>query len=95
MTPAAKQLYDFLVADLEATDNTEFATELLDDAKAKIRAGKGSALQINSGSQNGKSFQGQIVCTSIDVGNAARAALDSYADGNEPTGFTVVDFSRM
>lgn len=97
MTRAAKDLFDFLVADLEATEDNAFATQLLDDAKAKIAAGKGALNSLNSGSQNGKSFAGITVCTNLDVARAARAALTYYDgdEGSEPTGITVPDFSRM
>ena len=95
MTRAAKDLFDFLVADLEATEDTDFATQLLDDAKAKILAGKGALNAINSGSQNGKSYAGITVCTYLDVARAARAAITYYDDDSEPTGITVLDFSKQ
>jgi hypothetical protein len=97
MTRAAQELYDFLVADLEATEDTDFATALLEDAKAKILAGKGALLAVNSGSQNGKSYTGVTVCTNLDVARAARAALTFWDgdEGSEPTGITFPDFSTM
>lgn len=95
MTPAAKELFDFLLADLEATDSTTYATNLLTAAKAKITAGNGHLGMINNAALNGKNFGRQIVCTALDVATAARAALNAYDEDvdSEPHGITFLDFS--
>ena len=95
MTPAAKQLFDFLLADIEATASTTYATALLTAAKAQITAGGGSLAMVESGSVGSKNFSSQTVCTALDVASAARAALNAYDTGvdSEPTGLTFIDFS--
>lgn len=94
MTPAAKHLFDFLLADMEATESTTYATAVLTAAKAKITAGSGALTMINNSSLNGKNFGRQIVLTALDAAAAARAALNAYDVDvdSEPTGVTFVDF---
>jgi hypothetical protein len=83
VTAAARQLYDFLLADLEATESTTYATALLTAAKAQITAGGGQLGFINSASLNGKNFGKQLVLTALDTALAARKALDDYDDDGQ------------
>ncbi|HEX8312901.1 MAG TPA: hypothetical protein VF614_16375 [Chthoniobacteraceae bacterium] len=97
MRAPAQTLADFLLADIRATGSTTFAQELLDNAKAKIAAGKGEVSMLASGSLNGQSFARldglQLNLTALDVAGAARHAIDTYEDGEISS--TSLDFSQL
>lgn len=98
MTSAAAELRDFLIADMQATESTEFATDLLTKAKAKIKAGNGALGFMASTSANGKTFTSNQTLTALEVAQAARAAIDAYEsadDGLSGDSITFIDFSRM
>lgn len=94
VTAACQQLIDFLVADMEATEDTAYATDLLTAAKAKITAGAGQLVLLTSASLNGKSFTGEGTLSAVEVAYAARRALDIYDDTAGQSPITFPDLSE-
>ena len=92
MSAAASEFVDFLLADLEATEDTAFAEDLLAKAKAKITAGKGELAFMESASANGKSFNRSKELSSLQVAAACRKALDLYAHKAGSSPITFLDF---
>lgn len=91
---AAEDFRNFLLADMEATSSTEFATDLLAQAKAKIKAGKGELAFLENGSVNGKNFTRAKTLSALDVARACRIALELYAGAPGSSPFTFLDLSR-
>ena len=93
MKAAASAFVDFLVADMEATESTEFALSLLAQAKAKITAGAGDLAFVTSGEINGQSFARTKELSSMEMALAIRTAIDRY-EGTAGSGcITFLDFS--
>lgn len=67
-----------LVAEMEADQSTAFVDCLLKDARAAIKAGKGTVGSLINGSGNGKSFQKAITLGPAEVLSACRSALKQY-----------------
>lgn len=87
-----------LVAEMEADQSTAFVDGLLRDARAAIKAGKGTIGSMTSGSLNGKTFQKQIDLTALEMLQACRAALKQYLnDGqdDDEVSATYPDFRNL
>jgi hypothetical protein len=87
-----------LLAEMEADQSTAFVDCLLRDARAKIKAGKGSVGSVISGSENGKTFQREMHMTPLQVLQACRSALKQYLNNGEnddEVSSTRADFSRI
>lgn len=81
MTP--DEFVNVLVAEMEADGSTAFVDQLLRDARAQIRAGKGTIGTLTSSALNGKSFQRQVDFTAVQVLDCARRALSRYTLGDD------------
>lgn len=77
------EFVNVLVAEMEADGSTAFVDQLLKDARAQIRAGKGSIGTLTSSALNGKSFQRQIEFTAVQVLACCRRALNRYTLGDD------------
>jgi hypothetical protein len=92
--PAVQQFIDFLVADMEASQSTAYATALLTQAKTKITAGAGEVGFVDSANINGKNFTRSRELSALDIALACRKAIDLYDDTDGPS-ITFADFSRI
>lgn len=73
-----------LVQEMEADQSTAFVDTLIKDARAAIKAGKGTIASLASSGLNGKSFQRQVHLSAIDILAACRSALQQYLnDGDD------------
>lgn len=95
MTP--DEFVNVLVSEMEADQSTAFVDQLLKDARAKIRAGKGSLGTLTSSALNGKSFQRQVDFTAVQVLDCCRRALSRFAggDADAEVSATRADFRHM
>lgn len=87
-----------LVQEMEADQSTAFVDTLIRDARAAIKAGKGTVASLVSSGVNGKSFGRQVHLTALDILAACRSALAQYLnDGDDD--LTVAssrpDFSQL
>lgn len=91
------ELTDFLIAEITATDSTDFVNDLLSKAKAQILAGGGLIAPLIGGSLNGKSFNRNLRLDAVQVATACRAALDYAAEGEDQKGVSCarMDFSDL
>ena len=95
MTP--DEFVNVLVAEMEADGSTAFVDQLLRDARAQIRAGKGTIGTLSSSALNGKSFQRQIEFSAVQILNCCRRALNRYtlADDADEVSATRPDFRGL
>ncbi len=88
---SAADLKAFLIAEVEE-GNSDFVTQLLDLARAKILAGGGEIAPLERGSLMEDEFAQNVRMDAAEVAAACREAL-RYADANYSP-ITFVDFSR-
>lgn len=79
----ADEFVNVLVAEMEADSSTAFVDQLLRDARAQIRAGKGTIGTLTTSALNGKSFQRQIQFNAVQVLDCCRRALNRYTLGED------------
>jgi len=92
------ELTNVLLAEMEADKGTAFVDGLLKDARAAMKAGKGTLGAISSGSMNGKTFQKEISLSPPQVLQACRNALKQYLNDGEDddeVSATYPDFSCL
>lgn len=81
----ADDFVNVLVAEMEADESTAFVDQLLKDARAQIKAGKGSVGTLTSSALNGKSFQRQVQFNAADMLDICRRAIRRYTLGDDDT----------
>jgi hypothetical protein len=85
---------NFLVAEMEDTEDTTFVQGLLDAAKAAI-LGKAELDFIETGTVAGKIYGRSKELSSVEIAQACRKALSLYNDVAGRSPFTFPDFSNM
>lgn len=93
MHDARQNLIDFLVADIEATESTDFATNLLAQAKAAMTGAGGDIGFLTQSIINGKQFTRVRELSMAEVAAACRIALDLYAQTPGSGCITFLDFN--
>jgi hypothetical protein len=93
-----EEFRNVLLAEMEADSSTAFVDGLLKDARAALRAGKGTLSSLVSSGLNGKSFSRAVELTPAQVINACRQALHAYlsdGEGDDTVSATYGDFSTI
>jgi hypothetical protein len=89
---------DILAQEMEADQSTAFVDSLIKDARAAIKAGKGTIASLSNSGLNGKTFTRQVHLSAAEVLQACRFALAQYLnDGEDDTRVSSSrpDFSQM
>jgi len=85
---------NFLVAEMEDANDTDFVEKLLASAKDAM-AGKSDLSFLENGNVAGKTFARSKELSSNEVAQACRRALRLYNDVAGTSPFTFPDFSNM
>lgn len=93
----ADEFVNVLVAEMEADQSTAFVDNLLRDARAQVKAGKGTVGTLTSSSLNGKAFQRSVQFTAVQMMDCCRRAIRRYtlADDNDEVSATRPDFRGL
>jgi hypothetical protein len=81
----ADDFVNVLVAEMEADGTTAFVDQLLKDARAQIRGGKGTVGTLTSAALNGKSFAKQVTFNAAEMLDICRRAIRRYTLGEDDT----------
>lgn len=81
----ADDFVNVLVAEMEADESTAFVDQLLKDARAQIKAGKGTAGTLTSSALNGKSFSRSVQFSAVEMLDICRRAIRRYTLGDDDT----------
>lgn len=87
-----------LLEECLATGTTSYVSGILDDAKAALKAGKGTVGALTASSANGKSFSRAVTLNPAQVMQACRTALNRFAgdgDDENEVASTVPDFRQL
>lgn len=72
-----------LVAEMEADHSTALVDAILKDARAKLKAGKGTVGSLTASGVNGKTFTRTVDLGPVEVISACRQALKIYLSDGE------------
>jgi len=72
-----------LVAEMEADQSTSLVDSILKDARAALKAGKGTLGSLTASAVNGKSFTRTVDLSPVQVIDACRQALKIYLSDGE------------
>lgn len=86
---------DFLIAEIEASDDSSFVESMLKAAKDKMLAGGGELMPLTQGTFNGRSVVRTLRMDAADVAAACRAALDYTAADQKGVSCSRLDFRHL
>lgn len=95
---SVEEFVQILVAEMQADQSTALVDAILKDARAKLKAGKGSIGTLTQSGVNGKTFTRQVDMTAIQLIDACRRALKIYLNEGEDDDIvsaTYPDFSCL